>query len=115
MTKVAIPVTDNMLSHNFTDCAYYLIYEIGDTKIIDNTTEFTPEKQVEGIKEWTRKWNITDIITRDIDQISLRYFADTKINLFVGVPISSPGKLIEQYLDGTLKSDTGSVSGRNLT
>jgi len=35
----------------------------------------------------------------------INLFASKKVNLFVGVPIDSPEKLIEAYLQGKLESD----------
>ena len=42
--------------------------------------------------------------------ISINYFSETKINLFIGVEINTPEKLIEDYLMGTLKSNTQNIA-----
>ena len=45
-----------------------------------------------------------------IDKSYVSYFSDTKINLFVGVNISEPKTLIEEYLNGTLQSNVKNIS-----
>jgi len=106
MSKIAIPVKDDLLSRSFNTCAYFLIYEIMDKKIVSKKIDFFPDEFRARITDWYSLTDITDIIVHFIDETTLEMLTSTKINLFVGVKVSSPDNLVEDFLDGTLKSDT---------
>ena len=105
MIKVVIPVSGNLLSENFGECSYYEIYEIDKKAVVSKIEEVSPLKALIDLSKWVEHSGITDVIVYDIDETSMKYFANTKINLFVGVAISTPKQLIDEYLKGTLKSD----------
>lgn len=105
MTKIAIPVKDDLLSSSFNDCSYFLIYEIVDRKIVGKKIDFFPEEFKAKIDQWSYS-GITDVIVHYIDELSISVLTSTKINLFVGVKVSQPDDIIEEFLSGTLKSDT---------
>ena len=110
MAKVAIPVTGNLLSENFGECSYYAIYEIDNKDVVGKTREVPPKKAIEALSKWAEDSGISDVIVHGIDKSYVSYFSDTKINLFVGVNISEPKNLIEEYLNGTLQSNVKSIS-----
>jgi predicted Fe-Mo cluster-binding NifX family protein len=113
MIKIAIPIFNSMLSNNFEDCSYYLIYGINLGKIQDETIRVNAQDENLKIDEWIAKWKITDVIANGISNHSISYFSETKINLFIGVDINTPDELIEDYLNGTLKSNTRIVANLN--
>ncbi len=106
MSKVAIPVKDNLLSRSFNFCSFFLIYEVKERKIIGKKIEFFPYKFRSDISGWSDKSGITDVIVNTIDEASLSEITASKINIFVGVKISTPDLLIAEFLQGTLRSDT---------
>lgn len=105
MSKIAIPVKDDLLSSSFNYCSYFLIYEIKDKKIIGKKIDFFPEEFKSKIDQWSNV-GVTDVIVHYIDELSLSVLTSTKINLFVGVKISSPDLILEEFLNGTLRSNT---------
>lgn len=109
MVKVAIPVTGDLLSENFGDCAYYEIYEIDDKEVVSKKKDVSPKKRMSELSKWAEASGITDVIVHGIDNPSVNYFSTTKINLFVGVTINEPELLIEEYLKGTLQSDAQNI------
>lgn len=106
MSRVAIPILNDVLSTDFNECGYYDIYEIDQKKIVAQNREKLCNKTSNDLNNWIIKKGITDIIVHGIDKVSVNYFAETKVNLFVGVSISSPNELIDAYLKGTLQSNT---------
>lgn len=110
MAKVAIPVTKNLLSENFGDCSYYAIYEIDNKYVVGITREVPPKKAIKALSKWAEDSGISDVIVHGIDKSYVSYFSGTKINLFVGVNISEPEHLIEEYLNGTLQSNVKNIS-----
>lgn len=109
MTKIAIPVKDDLLSRSFNSCTYFLIYEIKDKKIVGKKVNFFPDEFRAKIPHWSDVAGITDVIVHHIDETSLDTLSSTKMSLFVGVKIINPDRLVEDFLDGTLKSDTHNV------
>lgn len=106
MTKIAIPVKDNLLCRSFSACTYFLIYEIKDKKIISKQINFHPDDFRAKIDQWSDVSGITYVIAHYIDNKSLTALTATKIDLFVGVSITNPDLLVEEFLNGKLKSNT---------
>lgn len=105
MKKIAIPITDNVLSKYFGKCDYYEIFEIEENRVINAEFKIPPCENILLIPEWALLQGITDIITYKIDKRIIKLFTTNKINLYVGIPRNNTKKLIESYLEGVLKSD----------
>lgn len=106
MTKVVIPVSRNFLSEKFNDCTYYQIVEIDNETTVSRKEGIPSELFLHKLPLLVQHYGISDVIAYRIDKASLNFISDTKVNLFVGVNISSPDRLIDAYLDDTLKSNT---------
>lgn len=110
MKRVAIPIANNKLSENFGECNYYEIYEI-DKEIISKKTALLPaDLTLTDLPGWLKSEGITDVITYRVHSEIIKLFASKKVNLFVGIPINSPKKLIEDYLQGRLESDKNIIA-----
>jgi len=109
MKRIAIPVVKGKLSEQFEKCHYCEIFEIEGDNVKSNEVEVPPSDTAQ-LPGWAEKQGITDFIVYKIDKKIIRLFTGKKINLFVGIMIDSPGKLIESYVDGTLKSDEKVIS-----
>ncbi|HUX57258.1 MAG TPA: hypothetical protein VMV77_09795 [Bacteroidales bacterium] len=105
MKRVAIPVVKDKLSEYFGQCNYYKMYDIDDGNIKNSSTEVPPEQDILNLPLWAAQQGITDVVVHKIDKRIITLFAGSKINLFVGVAINSPAILIEDYLNGNLKSN----------
>lgn len=106
--RVAIPVTNEQLSEFFGECSHYEIFEIDNeiNEIKDRREAKFPAGTVAAeLPGWLEEKGITDVITFKVNSKIINLFASKKVNLFVGVPIDSPEKLIEAYLQGKLESD----------
>ncbi len=105
MKRVAIPIANEQLSENFGECNYYNIYEI-DKRITGKKTALLPAGlALADLPGWLKNEGITDVITYRVNREIIKLFASKKVNLFVGIPINSPEKLIDDYLQGKLESD----------
>lgn len=109
MTKIAIPVKDNLLCRNFGSCTYFLIYEIRNKKIVSKKINFHPDEFRANIDQWSDASGITDVIVHYIDPKSLTILTSSKIDLFVGVNVTTPDLLVEEFLNGKLKSNTNKL------
>jgi predicted Fe-Mo cluster-binding NifX family protein len=105
MKRIAIPMANDQLSENFGECNYYTIFEF-DNNIKSTKTTYLPAG-IDSIElpSWLKGEGITDVITYKINRKIITLFAAEKINLFLGIPISSPEKIIDDYLQGKLVSD----------
>ncbi len=106
MTKVVIPVSRNFLREKFNDCTYYQIVEIDSGATVSRKEGIPSELFLHKLPLLVQQYGISDVIAHSINKPSLNFISDTKVNLFVGVNISSPDRLIDAYLDGALKSNT---------
>lgn len=62
-------------------------------------------KEVVRLLSWASNLGITDVITYKVDPSILKLFTQYKLNLYVGIQIDSPNEIIQDYINGTLKSD----------
>jgi len=105
MKRVAIPIAKDRLSEYFGQCNYYKIYNVENGKIRSDSIEIPPDQETLNLPLWASQQGITDVIVHKIDKRIITLFAGNKINLFVGVTINSPAILIDDYLNGNLKSN----------
>lgn len=110
MNKVVIPIEGDFLSEAFNDCTSYHIYEIDTNDQIRGIIEIPSQKKSSDFSMLAKQYEITDLIVHSIDRVSLNFFTETKVNLFIGVELNTPDRLIEEYLKGSLKSNTHSFS-----
>jgi predicted Fe-Mo cluster-binding NifX family protein len=104
MKRVAIPVVKDKLSEHFGQCNYYKIYNVDSGIIKSKSAEVPADQDLMKLPIWAANQGITDVIVHKIDKNIITLFAREKIDLFVGVAINSPEILIEDYLNGNLKS-----------
>ena len=109
MKRVAIPVIKGKLSEHFEKCNYCEIFEIDGYNVKSNEIE-VPPSDISLLPEWAIKQGITDFIVYKIDNTIIKLFAQEKINLFIGIKVDTPEKLIEAYVNGTLRSDEKIIS-----
>ena len=109
MSKIVIPIEHNLLSKKFSSCTYFLIYEISETKMVRKQINLFPDDFRTQISDWYENQGITNVIAHSIDQESLEKLSTGKINLFLGVKIDSPDALVDDLLEGRLKSNPQSI------
>ena len=101
MKRVAIPVTNGLLSEYFEQCDYYKIFDVEGRNIRSKKIETPPGKELTKLPEWAAGMGITDIIAYKIDKSIITSFTSFSINLFVGIPVNSPQNLIKESLVST--------------
>ncbi|MBT3208934.1 MAG: hypothetical protein HN704_08515 [Bacteroidetes bacterium] len=105
MKKVAIPVFEGKLSEFFGKCENYAIFELNDGNIINEKNLASKNIKTDKLPEWITEEGITDVIVYKMNKKIIQLFNNSKVNIFVGVSIDTPQKLISKYLNGNLKSD----------
>jgi predicted Fe-Mo cluster-binding NifX family protein len=104
--RIVIPVENNKLSENFSKCAYYLVVEIYKEHISKKEIDRTELQEKVDLTNWLLNTEVSDIISYKIDNEIIEPILNTKINLFLGIAIDTPQRLIENYLSGNLTSNT---------
>lgn len=103
--RIAIPVINGQLSQYFGECSHYEIFEIDGQNMERKEVNIPERTGVSELPVWLEENGITDVITFKVHPKIIHLFVSKKVNLFVGVPVDSPQKLIEDYLQGRLESD----------
>ncbi len=105
MRRIVIPVENNKLSEHFNRCSLYLIVEIYKEHISMKEYRSSRINDNEELVNWLINIKASDIVTYNIDKEVVNALINTKISLFVGITISNPNVIVENYLNGKLKSD----------
>lgn len=105
MKRVAIPIINERLSEFFGECNHYEIFEIEKSISKRKTAQMPSGIAAKDLPLWLEKQGITDVIAYKVNREIITLFASKKVNLFVGIRIDSPEKLIDDYLNGKLESD----------
>lgn len=103
--RVAIPVKNDLLCENFSECSHYEVFEISGKNVLHKETEVFQVTDLQKLPGWFKEKGITDVIVFKINSEIINLFTALKINLFVGVSVKPAIKLIEDYLEGRLESD----------
>ncbi|MCK4921510.1 MAG: hypothetical protein KAS71_10720 [Bacteroidales bacterium] len=111
MKRIAIPIKEGKLSEYFGQCGYYEIFEIENNSIQANTLEVPPVKDIDKLPDWIVSQGITDVIAHKIDKSVISLFSKLKVNLFIGIPINTTNILVDDCLNGQLKSDFKIIKG----
>jgi predicted Fe-Mo cluster-binding NifX family protein len=105
MTKVAIPVSDGILSQHFGHCQHFTLYHISDGAIVNSEILDAPPHQPGLLPKWLAEKGATDILAGGMGQRAIAIFHQFKINVFVGVPGKSADDLVKDYLQGILETN----------
>jgi len=104
MSKIAIPVAEGKMSAHFGHAPYFYIYHIENNKVVKEQMEIPPPHEFGVIPNWLAEINVTDLITGGIGAKATDILNKNKINVFTGAPVDKPGRIIDAFLSGTLKT-----------
>lgn len=110
MKRIAVPLVNGKLSEFFGNCNHYEIFEVEGEHIINRKVIAPPNKKITMLPLWASSQGITDVITYKVDVRIMELFANHKINLYVGIGSNLPEEIIQDYINGTLKSDEKIIS-----
>jgi predicted Fe-Mo cluster-binding NifX family protein len=110
MKRIAVPLVNGKLSEFFGNCNHYEIFEVEGEHILSREIIASPNKEITLLPLWASSQGITDVITFKVDVRIMELFTSYKINLYVGINNESPEDIIQDYINGTLKSDEKIIS-----
>ncbi len=104
MRKIAIPVAEGKLSAHFGHAPNFYFYQTENSKVIKEQMELPPPHEFGVIPNWLAENNVTDLITGGIGPKAVDILNANNINVFTGAPVEEPAKVIEAFLNNTLKT-----------
>jgi len=105
MAKVAIPIEKDCLSTHFGVCNHYAIFTIHKSIVVDVALVTPNFSEIEKFPAWLKTLDVTDVVTYKINPTIIPAFIKSKINVCVGTNQIAPELLIQDYINGKLKSN----------
>ncbi len=105
MNKVAFPIENGRLCSLFEESNQFRIFTTEDHKSIDENLLTVPPHQSGLVPFWLFNNGVTDVFVNRIGHEAISKFNRLKINVFVGVKLTTPEEIIEEYLCGTLETN----------
>ncbi len=106
MKRLAIPIQRNVLSQYFGQCNYYNIVDLEDNVLLSTHKKELPAvRAIEEMPQWLSNQGVTDIVAHRMDSKIVHLFSKYKIAVFIGIPIATTEKIVDDYKKGVLKSD----------
>ena len=104
--KIAIPLTNGMISAHFGHCEQFIIIEVDvDKKEVISSELLTPPPHEPGLlPRWLSELSVELVIAGGMGQRAQMLFRENNIDLIIGVTDNTPQELVEQYLNNQLQS-----------
>lgn len=104
--KIAVPVANGLLNAHFGHCDTFAIITADKTsKKITNREDIPAPPHEPGLlPKWLAEKGVETIITGGMGNKARSLFVEMGIEVVVGAPIETPEKLVESYLEGSLKT-----------
>ena len=104
MKKLAMPIIGNKLSPHFGHCEYFKFYEVENQMVQKEELIKAPVHRPGLFPKWLVDMKVTDVIAGGIGHKAIEIFNKNKINVFVGVDVKDSNTIVNDYLNGTLKT-----------
>lgn len=99
MTKrIAIPLIGNVLSEHFGHCQAFAYVDVDNNAITNITIMDPPEHQPGTFPKWVASNGATDVIAGGMGPMAVNLFNEAGVNVFVGAPVDTPTKLVNDFL-----------------
>ncbi len=103
--RVAIPMTNGVLSPHFGHCEQFAVVDVDTAnKQITGQELVTPPAHEPGVlPKWLSGMHVNLVIAGGMGQRAQQLFTDNDIEVLCGAPAVEPGALVTQYLEGRLE------------
>ena len=106
--KIAIPLTNKVLSSHFGHCEEFAIYTIENNKIVKEETVDPPAHEPGSHPKFLHDLGCTVVIAGGMGMKAQELFCANEIKVVIGVSDLPLKELVDSYIQGTL------ASGSNL-
>jgi predicted Fe-Mo cluster-binding NifX family protein len=103
--RIAIPVTDGLLSAHFGHCDEFDIFVVDREakKIIERETAPSPPHEPGLLPRWLADRGVNLIVAGGMGPQAQQLFARDGIDVFLGAASDDPEKLVQSYLEQSLE------------
>jgi len=108
--KVAVPVSNGVLSPHFGHCEHFVIAEIDEGKVETISKVIPPPHEPGIIPRWLSEKGVNVVLVGGIGQKALNLFQQYGIEAVIGVSPKPPSELIEAFLAKELESGVSQCS-----
>jgi len=104
--RIAIPVAQGRLCMHFGHCEEFVLIDVDPAKkaITARQVVKAPDHQPGLLPPWLHERGANVVIAGGMGGRAQQLFAQRGIKVVVGAPAEEPEKVVQQYLDGTLKT-----------
>ncbi|MCK5802303.1 MAG: NifB/NifX family molybdenum-iron cluster-binding protein [Lentisphaeria bacterium] len=104
--KIAIPLADGRLSMHFGHCDQFALVDVDlDAKTVGNVETLIPPAHEPGVlPRWLHEQGANVIIAGGMGMRAQQLFTQNDIQVVVGASAETPETLVQNFLDGTLKT-----------
>jgi predicted Fe-Mo cluster-binding NifX family protein len=102
--KIAVPVTDNVLSGHFGHCTQFALFEVDPDRggIVARQDLPAPEHQPGLLPQWLSTHGADVIIASGMGARARELFIEHQVAVVTGAPEADPQDVVSAYLAGTL-------------
>lgn len=102
--KIAIPMTNNVLSAHFGHCEKFAIYTVVNSEIVKEELITPPPHEPGSHPRFLKDLGCETIIAGGMGEKAQALFAQNNIEVYIGVPEIPLTELVERYVNSELKS-----------
>lgn len=105
--KIAVPVTDDVLSGHFGHCVQFAFFEVDPDQggIVARQDVMAPEHRPGLLPQWLSARGVDIIIAGSMGGRARDLFAEYKVGVVAGAPEADPQEVVNSYLAGDLTCD----------
>jgi predicted Fe-Mo cluster-binding NifX family protein len=105
--KIAVPITDGVLSDHFGHCERFAFFDARDNEVRQIHYLTPPSHEPGAFPKWLKEQGAELIIAGGMGRRAQDLFSQQGIQVISGAPSAGPNELVELYLEGDL------VAGEN--
>jgi predicted Fe-Mo cluster-binding NifX family protein len=104
--KVAVPVSQGVLSQHFGHCEVFALFSLDpDSKQILDSQTLTPPPHEPGVlPRWLCEKGVNLVLAGGIGPQAQNLFAEQGVKTIAGCPSLEPETVVQQYFSGTLST-----------
>ncbi len=107
---IVVPVSEGVLSSHFGHCEQFYFASVKENCITESYFKTPPAHKPELYPRWVQEQGGTMVIAGGMGQKACTLFAQNNIETIVGAVIDYPRKVVESFLNGTLKTTVNSCN-----
>jgi len=112
--KIAIPVENGLLSQHFGHCEGFYIATVENGKIVNSEILLPPEHGDGTFPTFLANKNVNIVIAGGMGPRAIDFFNQFNIDVYTGAESKKPEELVNDLINGTLKTSGESCPGGHL-